>query len=64
MRGVVRRSWPIVPCDDTAQIEQAVASAADVGVMDLMECVPEEAKAAARDAAKHWALQRAAVAQS
>ena len=49
MRGVVRRSWLIVPCDDAIQIEQAAASAADVVVLDLMEFVPEGAKAAARE---------------
>lgn len=49
MRGVVRRSWLLVPCDDATQIEQAAASAADVVVLDLMEFVPEGAKAAARE---------------
>ena len=49
MRGVVRRSWLIVPCDDATQIEQAAASAADVVVLDLMEFVPQGGKAAARE---------------
>jgi citrate lyase subunit beta / citryl-CoA lyase len=49
MRGVVRRSWLIVPSDDVAQVEQAVASAADVVVLDLMEFVPEGMKPAARE---------------
>lgn len=49
MRGVVRRSWLIVPCDDATQIEQAAASAADVVVLDLMELVPEGMKATARE---------------
>jgi citrate lyase subunit beta/citryl-CoA lyase len=49
MRGVVRRSWLMVPSDDAAQVEQAAASAADVIVLDLMELVPEGMKAAARE---------------
>jgi citrate lyase subunit beta / citryl-CoA lyase len=48
MNGVVRRSWLMVPCDDAAQVEQAVASAADVIVLDVMEFVPEGMKPAAR----------------
>jgi citrate lyase subunit beta/citryl-CoA lyase len=47
MRGFVRRSWLLVPCDDAAQVEQAAA--ADVIVLDLMEFVPEGAKPAARE---------------
>jgi citrate lyase subunit beta/citryl-CoA lyase len=49
MRGVVRRSWLMVPSDDAAQVQQAAASAADVVVLDLMELVPEGMKAAARE---------------
>ena len=49
MRGVVRRSWLIVPSDDAAQVEQAAASAADVIVLDLMEFVPEGMKPEARE---------------
>jgi citrate lyase subunit beta/citryl-CoA lyase len=49
MRGSVRRSWLMVPSDDTAQIEQATAAAADVIVLDLMEFVPEGTKPAARE---------------
>jgi citrate lyase subunit beta / citryl-CoA lyase len=49
MLGVVRRSWLIVPGDDAAQVEQAVASAADVVVLDLMEFVPGGVKPAARE---------------
>jgi citrate lyase subunit beta/citryl-CoA lyase len=48
MRGSVRRSWLMVPCDDAAQVEQA-AAAADVIVLDLMEFVPEGMKPAARE---------------
>jgi citrate lyase subunit beta / citryl-CoA lyase len=48
MRGSVRRSWLMVPCDDAAQVEQATA-AADVIVLDLMEFVSEGAKPAARE---------------
>jgi citrate lyase beta subunit len=64
MCGAVRRSWLIVPCDDTTQIEQTAASTADVVVLDLMGCVPEGAKPVERDVAKHQALRRAAVDQS
>ena len=49
MRGSVRRSWLMVPCDDAAQLEQAATAAADVIVLDLMEFVPEGAKPAARE---------------
>jgi citrate lyase subunit beta / citryl-CoA lyase len=49
MRGVVRRSWIIVPGDDAVQVEQAAASAADVVVLDLMEFVSEGMKPAARE---------------
>jgi citrate lyase subunit beta / citryl-CoA lyase len=49
MRGSVRRSWLMVPCDDAAQVEQAIAAAADVIVLDLMEFVPEGMKPAARE---------------
>jgi citrate lyase subunit beta / citryl-CoA lyase len=49
MRGSVRRSWLMVPCDDAAQVEQAAAAAADVLVLDLMEFVPEGTKPAARE---------------
>jgi citrate lyase subunit beta/citryl-CoA lyase len=49
MRGFVRRSWLIAPCDDAAQIEQATATSADVIVLDLMEFVSEDAKPAARE---------------
>src|SRR5262245_50160358 len=48
MRGFVRRSWLLVPCDDAAQVEQA-AAAADVIVLDLMEFLPEGVKPAARE---------------
>jgi citrate lyase subunit beta/citryl-CoA lyase len=48
MRGSVRRSWLMVPCDDAAQVEQATA-AADVIVLDLMEFVSEGAKPVARE---------------
>lgn len=49
MRGSVRRSWLLVPCDDAVQVEQATAAAAEVIVLDLMEFVPEGAKPAARE---------------
>jgi citrate lyase subunit beta/citryl-CoA lyase len=49
MRGSVRRSWLMVPCDDAVQVEQAIATAADVIVLDLMEFVPEGAKPSARE---------------
>src|SRR5919108_6294817 len=49
MDGSIRRSWLIVPSDDAAQVEQAVASAADVIVLDLTEFVPEGMKPAARE---------------
>ncbi|MGH8065846.1 MAG: HpcH/HpaI aldolase/citrate lyase family protein [Candidatus Entotheonellia bacterium] len=49
MRGSVRRSWLMVPCDDAAQVEGAATAAADVIVLDLMEFVPEGAKPAARE---------------
>jgi citrate lyase subunit beta/citryl-CoA lyase len=39
----------MVPCDDAAQVEQAIAAAADVIVLDAMEFVPEGAKPAARE---------------
>jgi citrate lyase subunit beta/citryl-CoA lyase len=39
----------MVPSDDAAQVEQAVASAADVIVLDVMEFVPEGMKPAARE---------------
>jgi citrate lyase subunit beta/citryl-CoA lyase len=45
----IRRSWIIVPSDDAPQVEQAVASAADVIVLDLMEFIPEGMKPAARE---------------
>ncbi len=46
---IVRRSWLLVPVDDTAPVGEAAASAADVVVLDLMEFVPEQAKPAARE---------------
>jgi citrate lyase subunit beta/citryl-CoA lyase len=49
MSQIVRRSWLLVPVDDTAPVEEAAASAADVVALDLMEFVPEQAKPAARD---------------
>jgi citrate lyase subunit beta/citryl-CoA lyase len=49
MRGSVRRSWLIVPCDDAAQVERAATAAADVIVLDLMEFVSEGAKPATRE---------------
>jgi citrate lyase subunit beta / citryl-CoA lyase len=49
MDGVIRRSWLIVPSDDAAHVEQAATSTADVIVLDLMECVPEGMKPAARE---------------
>jgi citrate lyase subunit beta/citryl-CoA lyase len=49
MRDAVRRSWLVVPVSDAAQLEQAAAAVADVVVLDLMEFVPEHAKAAARE---------------
>jgi citrate lyase subunit beta/citryl-CoA lyase len=49
MEGGIRRSWLLVAADDTVQIEQAAASAADVIVLDLMQFVPEDLKPAARE---------------
>jgi citrate lyase subunit beta/citryl-CoA lyase len=49
MDGSLRRSWLMVPSGDVAQVEQAATSAADVVVLDLMECVPEAMKPAARE---------------
>jgi citrate lyase subunit beta/citryl-CoA lyase len=49
MDGSIRRSWLIVPSDDTSQLQQAVASAADVIVLDLMEFVPVATKPVARE---------------
>jgi citrate lyase subunit beta / citryl-CoA lyase len=49
MDGSIRRSWHIVPSDDASQVEQAVASAADVIVLDLMESIPEGMKPEARE---------------
>jgi citrate lyase subunit beta / citryl-CoA lyase len=49
MRDAVRRSWLVVPVSDAAQLEQAAVAVADVVVLDLMEFVPEHAKAAARE---------------
>jgi citrate lyase subunit beta/citryl-CoA lyase len=59
MDGITRRSWLTVPSDDAAQIEQAVASTADVIVLDLMEFVPEGMKPAARERLPE-AIQKAA----
>jgi citrate lyase subunit beta/citryl-CoA lyase len=49
MRGSVRRSWLMVPCDDAVQVEQAAAAAADVIALDLMEFIPEGTKPEARE---------------
>jgi citrate lyase subunit beta/citryl-CoA lyase len=49
----------MVPSDDAAQVQQAVASAADVIVLDLMEFVPEAMKPAVRGRLPE-AIQKAA----
>jgi citrate lyase subunit beta / citryl-CoA lyase len=49
MPKVIRRSWLIVPSHDAMQVEQAIAVAPDVVVLDLMDFVPEAAKPAARE---------------
>lgn len=49
MSDIVRRSWLLVPVNETGQVEEAAGSGADVVVLDLMEFVPEREKPAARE---------------
>jgi citrate lyase subunit beta/citryl-CoA lyase len=49
MDGSIRRSWLLVPANDTAQLEEAATSAADVIVLDLMEFVPEAMRPVVRE---------------
>jgi len=52
MNGKSIRSWLIVPASKPGEIERAARAGADAVVLDLVEFVPEERRAAARVAAR------------
>jgi citrate lyase subunit beta/citryl-CoA lyase len=57
MPKAIRRSWLIVPSNNATQVEQAIAAAPDVVVLDLAEFVPEAAKPAAREQLQEMVTQ-------